>query len=62
MARVDDIARIREGLLAAAAAVRPFTPGAVAFERKEAREDAGRPPRSFPPVGDGKVWSAGFSR
>ena len=39
MARVEDIARIREGLLAAAAAVRPFTPGAVAFERKEGRGD-----------------------
>ncbi|MSR21729.1 MAG: 3'(2'),5'-bisphosphate nucleotidase CysQ, partial [Gemmatimonadetes bacterium] len=39
LARVEDIARIREGLLAAAAAVRPFTPGAVAFERKEGRGD-----------------------
>ena len=39
MTRVDDIARIREGLVAAAAAVRPFTPGAVAFQRKEERGD-----------------------
>jgi myo-inositol-1(or 4)-monophosphatase len=39
MARSDDVARIREGLVAAAAAVRPFTPGAVAFERKELRGD-----------------------
>ena len=39
MARVDDIARIRDGLLAAAEAVRPFTPGDVAFERKEGRDD-----------------------
>jgi myo-inositol-1(or 4)-monophosphatase len=39
MARTDDIARIRDGLLAAAEAVRPFTPGEVAFERKEARGD-----------------------
>ena len=39
MTRVDDIARIREGLLAAAAAVRPFTPGAVSFQLKEARGD-----------------------
>lgn len=39
MTRRDDIARIREGLLAAAAAIRPFTPGAVAFERKQATGD-----------------------
>ncbi len=39
MTRKDDIARIREGLVAAAEAVRPFTPGDVAFERKEDRGD-----------------------
>lgn len=39
MTRLDDVARIREGLVRAAAAVRPFTPGAVAFERKEVRGD-----------------------
>jgi myo-inositol-1(or 4)-monophosphatase len=39
MARTDDIARIRDGLVAAAEAVRPFTPGDVAFERKEDRGD-----------------------
>ena len=39
MARVDDVARIRDGLIAAAEAVRPFTPGDVAFERKEERGD-----------------------
>ncbi|MDH3208698.1 MAG: 3'(2'),5'-bisphosphate nucleotidase CysQ [Gemmatimonadota bacterium] len=39
MGRADDVERIREGLLAAAEAVRPFTPGDVAFERKEARGD-----------------------
>ncbi|MGD8871037.1 MAG: 3'(2'),5'-bisphosphate nucleotidase CysQ [Gemmatimonadota bacterium] len=39
MARADDIARIRDGLVAAAEAVRPFTPGDVAFERKEERDD-----------------------
>lgn len=39
MTRRDDVARIREGLLAAAAAVRPFTPGAVALERKAATGD-----------------------
>jgi myo-inositol-1(or 4)-monophosphatase len=39
MARADDIERIRSGLLAAAEAVRPFTPGAVAFQRKELRGD-----------------------
>ena len=39
MTRADDVARIRAGLLAAAEAVRPFTPGEVAFQRKEARGD-----------------------
>ncbi len=39
MTRHEDVARIREGLVAAAAAVRPFTPGAVAFERKDVRGD-----------------------
>ncbi len=39
MSRADDIDRIREGLLAAAEAVRPFTPGDIAFERKVGRGD-----------------------
>jgi len=39
MDRADDIERIRAGLAAAAEAIRPFTPGDVAFERKEARGD-----------------------
>ncbi len=39
MTRRNDVERIREGLLAAAAAVRPFTSGAVAFERKQATGD-----------------------
>jgi len=39
VARADDLARIRAGLLAAADAVRPFTPGDVAWERKEGRGD-----------------------
>jgi myo-inositol-1(or 4)-monophosphatase len=39
MARTDDIARIRDGLTAAAEALRPFTPGDVAFARKEHRGD-----------------------
>jgi myo-inositol-1(or 4)-monophosphatase len=39
VSRADDVARIREGLLAAAVAVRPFTPGAVSFERKAERGD-----------------------
>jgi myo-inositol-1(or 4)-monophosphatase len=39
LTRHDDVVRIREGLVAAAAAVRPFTLGAVAFERKEERGD-----------------------
>jgi myo-inositol-1(or 4)-monophosphatase len=37
--RSDDLARIRAGLLAAAAAVRPYTPGDVAWQRKESRGD-----------------------
>ena len=37
--RAEDLARIREGLFAAAEAVRPFTPGAVDFESKEDRGD-----------------------
>jgi myo-inositol-1(or 4)-monophosphatase len=39
LARADDIERIREGLRMAAEAVRPFTPGDIAFERKESRGD-----------------------
>ena len=39
MARVHDIERIRDGLHAAAEAVRPFSPGDIAFERKEDRGD-----------------------
>jgi myo-inositol-1(or 4)-monophosphatase len=39
MSREGDLARIREGLRAAAEAVRPYTPGDVAFERKELRGD-----------------------
>jgi myo-inositol-1(or 4)-monophosphatase len=39
MTRASDVERIREGLLAAAEALRPFTPGAIAFERKEERGD-----------------------
>ena len=39
MSRDDDIARIKEALAAAADAVRPFTPGDVAYERKEERGD-----------------------
>jgi inositol-phosphate phosphatase/L-galactose 1-phosphate phosphatase/histidinol-phosphatase len=39
VARRDDIERIRNGLTAAAEAVRPFTPGDIAFERKDARGD-----------------------
>jgi myo-inositol-1(or 4)-monophosphatase len=39
MARADDLARIHDGLLAAAEAVSPFRPGDVAFERKEERGD-----------------------
>ncbi len=37
MSRVEDVERIRAGLMAAAEAVRPFTPGDIAFERKEDR-------------------------
>jgi myo-inositol-1(or 4)-monophosphatase len=37
--RAFDLARIREALLAAAEAVRPFAPGEVAFSRKEGRGD-----------------------
>jgi len=37
--RQDDLARIHEGLRAAAEAIRPFTPGAVGFEIKEERND-----------------------
>jgi myo-inositol-1(or 4)-monophosphatase len=39
VSRSDDLARIRDGLLAAAESVRPYVPGAVAFERKEERGD-----------------------
>ncbi len=39
MSRSEDLERIRAGLAAAAAAVRPFTPGEVAFERKAERAD-----------------------
>lgn len=39
MTRHDDLARIRAGLKAAAEVVRPFTPGAVEFERKSDRDD-----------------------
>lgn len=39
MSRADDLARIRDGLAAAADAIRPFTPGDVAFEEKEERGD-----------------------
>jgi len=37
--RTDDVARILEGLRAAAEALQPFTPGDVAFERKAVRDD-----------------------
>jgi myo-inositol-1(or 4)-monophosphatase len=37
--RSDDLSRIRAGLLAAAEAVRPFTPGEVAYETKADRGD-----------------------
>jgi myo-inositol-1(or 4)-monophosphatase len=36
---MDDLARIKEALEAAAEAIRPFTPGAVAFEEKSSRGD-----------------------
>lgn len=39
MSRSDDLQRIHDGLRAAAEAVAPFTPGDVAFERKELRGD-----------------------
>ena len=39
MARAGDLERIRSGLLAAADAIRPFTPGDVAYEHKEERGD-----------------------
>ncbi len=39
MSRADDVDRITEGLRAAAEAVRPFTPGAIAFETKDERGD-----------------------
>ncbi len=39
LSRSDDVGRILEGLRAAAEAVRPFTPGDVAFELKAVRDD-----------------------
>lgn len=39
MSRHDDLARIREALEAAAQAVKPFTPGDVAFDEKSSRGD-----------------------
>lgn len=39
MSRTDDLKRIEDGLRAAAAAVAPFEPGNIAFERKELRDD-----------------------
>jgi myo-inositol-1(or 4)-monophosphatase len=39
VSRADDVRRILEGLKAAAESVRPFTPGDIAFERKEDRGD-----------------------
>ena len=36
---MDDLARIKEALEAAAEAIRPFTPGAVAFDEKSSRGD-----------------------
>ncbi len=39
MERSDDLTRIRRGLQSAAQALKPFTPGQVEFERKEARGD-----------------------
>jgi len=39
LSRNDDVQRILEGLKAAAAAVAPFTPGDIAFERKTLRDD-----------------------
>ncbi len=39
MSRTEDLDRIRRGLQAAAVALKPFTPGDIGFERKEARGD-----------------------
>jgi myo-inositol-1(or 4)-monophosphatase len=39
LSRLDDLNRIREGLRAAAAAIRPYTPGDVAFDVKAERGD-----------------------
>jgi myo-inositol-1(or 4)-monophosphatase len=39
MSRQDDLARIRDALEAATEAIRPFTPGDIAHEKKEARGD-----------------------
>lgn len=39
MSRTDDLQRIRAALRAAAEAIRPYTPGDVAWERKEERGD-----------------------
>lgn len=39
MSRSDDLARIHAGLMAAAEAVRPYTPGEVAFDTKVERGD-----------------------
>lgn len=39
MSRKDDVLRIREGLLAAADAVAPFTAGEVSYRTKEERDD-----------------------
>ncbi len=39
MSRTDDVERILEGLRAAAEALKPFTPGDIAFERKAERDD-----------------------
>ncbi len=39
MLRQDDLARIGEALAAAAEAIRPFTPGAVAYDVKSSRGD-----------------------
>ncbi len=39
MTRPEDVRRIHDGLLAAAAAIEPFTPGAVAFDVKAVRDD-----------------------
>ncbi|MGE0160019.1 MAG: 3'(2'),5'-bisphosphate nucleotidase CysQ [Gemmatimonadales bacterium] len=39
MSRAEDVARIREGLMAAAEAVSPFRPGSVEFRRKDVTGD-----------------------